>query len=338
MTATYPEIVDSLPDAAALIDKSGIVVAANTAAREAFQVQAVGLPFISIFRNAAVANAIHDVQVSGMPLHVEVEAYGKSPTVFGVHVAPLGKTGSLLITLRDLTQEQRIERMRSDFVANASHEMRTPLASIIGLIETLMGAARNDAKARENFLVTMLGQAHRMKRLIDDLLTLSRIELREHVRPSSKVSLVEIAKQAKGNLKAMADELKMIVNVTTAEPTWVIGDAEELLQVAQNLLENALKYGASGGTVELSCKTEDGKATLSVTDHGPGIAEIHIPRLTERFYRVNTQESRARGGTGLGLAIVKHITSRHRGRLDITSQVGVGSVFTVTIPLYKSIT
>jgi two-component system, OmpR family, phosphate regulon sensor histidine kinase PhoR len=240
--------------------------------------------------------------------------------------------------LRDLTREQRLEKMRSDFVANASHEMRTPLATIMGTIETLQGAARNDSKARDMFLDNMLVQARRMKRLIDDLLTLSRIELNEHVRPNAKVDLLEVAKQARGNLNELAKAHKVEVKVMGGTQTLLRGDSDELLQVVQNLLENAIKYGVSGGQVEVDvrCDTKNGKAVLSVRDFGKGIAKVHLPRLTERFYRVSAQESRAQGGTGLGLAIVKHIVSRHRGRLEIQSELGQGSTFSVTIPLFKS--
>ena len=226
--------------------------------------------------------------------------------------------------------------MRSDFVANASHEMRTPLAAIIGSIETLQGAARDDAKAREKFLVTMSVQARRMKRLIDDLLTLSRIELNEHVRPSARVDLVDVIRQAQSNLKNLAQANNVVMEAHEAESALVAGDADELLQVVQNLLENAIKYGGSGGRVVIACQTQMNDGVLFVQDFGRGIAEDHIPRLTERFYRVSTQESRARGGTGLGLAIVKHIISRHRGKLGISSQVGLGTTFTVSIPLYNS--
>jgi two-component system phosphate regulon sensor histidine kinase PhoR len=333
MTVSFADIVDAAPDACIITDKAGIVIAANRLALDALQVRAINLPFPSVFRSARVSSAISDVRASGQPVYVETEVFGKATTVYGVHIAPLGNDRHLLLSFRDLTSEQRIEKMRSDFVANASHEMRTPLASIIGAIETLQGAARNDAKARETFLATMLSQANRMKRLIDDLLTLSHIELNEHIRPEPVVDLVEIARQASGNLSAVARQLNVKVTTHAVAPVLVRGDSDQLLQVAQNLLENALKYGADGGLVEITCSSSEGKGTISVKDHGIGIEEIHIPRLTERFYRVNTQQSRARGGTGLGLAIVKHIIARHHGRLSIQSKPGQGSTFSISIPL-----
>lgn len=333
------EFTDALPDGALIIDASGSIIAANDFARDALQLEPKGLPIHSVLRNSAVASAITEVRAAKASVAVDIEIYGKLLRQFGVYIAPIGDNGNLLITLRDLTREQRLEKMRSDFVANASHEMRTPLAAIMGTIETLQGAARNDPKARDMFLDTMLVQARRMKRLIDDLLTLSRIELNEHVRPNAKVDLLEVAKQARGNLNELAKAHKVEVEVMGEAQALVRGDGDELLQVIQNLLENAIKYGGSGGhvKVEVRCDTKDGKAVLSVRDFGKGIAKVHLPRLTERFYRVSAQESRAQGGTGLGLAIVKHIVSRHRGRLEIQSELGQGSTFSVTIPLFKSV-
>jgi two-component system phosphate regulon sensor histidine kinase PhoR len=338
VTITFAEIADAAPDAAMVIDGSGLVVAANRLAHDALQLQVVGLPLPAVFRSSRATAAVAEVRASRQPAYVEAEVFGIATTVYGVHVAPLGREGHLFISFRDLTDEQRIEKMRSDFVANASHEMRTPLASIIGSIETLQGAAKNDAKARDAFLSTMLSQANRMKRLIDDLLTLSHIELNEHIRPESTVDLVDIAKQASANLASQAKQAGVDILIRAEQPVLVRGDADQLLQVAQNLIENALKYGADGGAVEVLCNSAGGKGRLQVTDRGAGIDPIHLPRLTERFYRVNTQQSRARGGTGLGLAIVKHIVARHHGRLSIASQLGQGSTFTVSVPLTQSMT
>jgi two-component system, OmpR family, phosphate regulon sensor histidine kinase PhoR len=333
--STAHDFLSALPDAALLLGPEGAVLAANAHAREALQLDPIGLPVATVIRSAALVDALRTLKRGGFSDNVPFELFGPIARQFILHVAAVGTGGEVLVLLRDLTREQRIEKMRSDFVANASHEMRTPLASIMGSIETLQGAARNDAKARETFLGTMLAQAKRMKGLIDDLLTLSRIELNEHVRPNTRVALAEVAKQAKSNLSALAKESNVVVTLEDAHVP-VLGDAEELLQVALNLLENAIKYGASGGRVEMTCVARGTEGVLSVRDFGQGIAEVHLPRLTERFYRVSTQESRARGGTGLGLAIVKHIVLRHRGRLDVTSDVGKGSCFSVVIPLYTT--
>ena len=263
---------------------------------------------------------------------VEYELRVPMQRSFQAHISPLGNGEGAVIVLRDLTREQQIERMRADFVANASHELRTPLASLSGFIETIQGAAKHDEKAQVRFLGLMRSQADRMRRLIDDLLSLSRIEMNEHVRPSADVDLAQAAGHVRDTLSGMAQEFGCELKVKTDGPLPVLGSRDELVQVLQNLMENALKYGSSGKLIEVECRRNGAFAEVIVRDHGPGIAPEHIPRLTERFYRVNVQESRSRGGTGLGLAIVKHIVNRHRGRLIIASEIGKGSEFTIRLP------
>ncbi len=241
------------------------------------------------------------------------------------------------MTFHDLTPLRRVEEMRADFVANASHELRTPLAALSGFIETLQGSARDDAKARERFLAIMQEQARRMARLIDDLLSLSRIELNAHRRPDSPVDLVPIVRQVVDGLELLARDRGVTVHIEAARAMTVPGDRDELVRVFENLVENALKYGAAGKRVDITItphESADGEpeAQVAVRDYGPGIAPEHLPRLTERFYRVDVTESRAQGGTGLGLALVKHILNRHRGRLSIESILGAGATFTVQLP------
>jgi two-component system phosphate regulon sensor histidine kinase PhoR len=243
------------------------------------------------------------------------------------------------MTFHDQTPLHRVEQMRADFVANASHELRTPLAALSGFIDTLQGPARNDTEARERFLAIMRTQATRMARLIDDLLSLSRIELSAHVRPDTPTDLAPIVRQVVDGLEALARERQVAIAVDVpAAPVMVMGDREELLRVVENLVENGLKYGASGGKIDVSLTAEastggDFEAVLRVRDYGPGIAPEHLPRLTERFYRVDVGESRALGGTGLGLSLVKHILNRHRGRLLIESTPGAGATFSASLPL-----
>ena len=243
------------------------------------------------------------------------------------------------MTIRDLTPLRRVEEMRADFVANASHELRTPLATLSGFIETLQGPARDDAAARERFLVIMRQQAFRMARLIDDLLSLSRIELNAHVRPQTAVDLVAIVRQVADAMQMLAHDRGVDIVVSEGpEPLIVPGDRDELVRVFENLVENALKYGAAGKRVEIAVARETGangapEAVVSVRDFGPGIAPEHLPRLTERFYRVDVAQSRAEGGTGLGLAIVKHILARHHGRLAVDSTLGQGATFAARLPL-----
>jgi two-component system phosphate regulon sensor histidine kinase PhoR len=243
----------------------------------------------------------------------------------------------VLMTFHDLTPLRRVEEMRADFVANASHELRTPLAALSGFIETLQGSAREDAKARERFLAIMQEQARRMARLIDDLLSLSRIELNAHRRPDALVDLAPIVRQVVDGLETLARDRGVTVHVEAARAMTVPGDRDELVRVFENLVENALKYGAPGKRVDVTLTPHESaegepEAQVAIRDYGPGIAPEHLPRLTERFYRVDVTESRAQGGTGLGLALVKHILNRHRGRLSIESKLGAGATFTVQLP------
>jgi two-component system phosphate regulon sensor histidine kinase PhoR len=242
--------------------------------------------------------------------------------------------------LRDIAAARRSDRMRADFVANASHELRTPLASLLGFVETLRGPARDDEAARDRFLAIMHEQATRMARLIDDLLSLSRIEMNEHVPPTGRVELGEALRRVAETLqqKAAARGMRIEVAVPAGLPP-AIGDADELAQLFQNLVDNAIKYGRPETPVRVAARRADrplpgaeAAVAVSVADEGEGIAREHLPRLTERFYRVDTARSRAAGGTGLGLAIVKHIVGRHRGALEIASERGRGSTFTVRLP------
>ena len=333
-TVTAADMVAALPDPVMVIGRDGTVVMANDLVKSAIDADPLGLHLSATVRAPAVLDAVADVIAGAAAHHVGYELRFPVPRGFHAYVAPFGSSGSgmAIIVLRDLTREQQIERMRADFVANASHELRTPLASLSGFIETIQGAARNDEKAQTKFLGLMRSQADRMKRLIDDLLSLSRIEMNEHVRPNTQVDLAQVATHVRDVLSGMAKDIGCDLQVTTQGPLMVLGFRDELVQVVQNLVENALKYAGSGKTVEVDVKRDGAQIALSVKDQGPGIAAEHIPRLTERFYRVNVQESRSRGGTGLGLAIVKHILNRHRGRLTITSEIGRGSTFTMRVP------
>jgi two-component system phosphate regulon sensor histidine kinase PhoR len=340
LKSTSVDIVDhlvtALPDPILILDSDGIVIKANANAEEMLEMKPAGLHLSQAIRAPAVLEAVARAISQGGSAVVDYEVRGPLARNFEVYVSPImsaeSESPAVLLVLKDLTREQQIERMRSDFVANASHELRTPLASLSGFIETLQGAARNDETAREKFLNLMRSQAERMKRLIDDLLSLSRIEMNVHLRPSAKVDLARVARHVCDFLSSMAQEEKVALQINLDSKLEVAGDWDELVQVVVNLVENAIKYSEPGKTVRVEGEDKAGFVTLSVIDQGRGIAEEHIPRLTERFYRISVQESRSRGGTGLGLAIVKHILNRHHGRLLVTSRLGHGSQFTIRLP------
>jgi two-component system phosphate regulon sensor histidine kinase PhoR len=284
---------------------------------------------------------IEQVLSSAAPRAIDYVERVPIERVFRVVAAPVGdNTGLFALIFRDQSEARRIDRMRADFIANASHELRTPLASIAGFVETLRGPAKNDAAARENFLQIMQNQTARMARLIDDLLSLSRLEMKPYLRPGNRVDVRETLVSVIDTLNPLAKELGVvIVKELPSGPVEVPGNRDELFQVFENLLENACKYGQSGGKVVVSIDPDAGaesEVTASFRDFGPGIAEEHIPRITERFYRVDVETSRAQKGTGLGLSIVKHILTRHNARLSIKSEVGSGALFTVHLPGGKS--
>ncbi|MDO9524769.1 MAG: ATP-binding protein, partial [Gemmobacter sp.] len=260
-------------------------------------------------------------------------------TIYRSTVSSLGLRGAS-IAFEDITEIEQAEEMRRDFVANVSHELRTPLTALVGFIETLRGAARDDPAARSRFLGIMEREAARMNRLVGDLLSLSRVESEERMRPSDPVDITALVRQAAATLRGLCEDAGVSVTVEApASPVIIPGDADQLTQVLHNLIENAVKYGGSGGRVQICITTEERSAVLrgpavsvAVQDFGDGIDTIHIARLTERFYRVDSHRSREKGGTGLGLAIVKHIINRHRGRLKIDSTKGQGSRFTMLLP------
>jgi two-component system phosphate regulon sensor histidine kinase PhoR len=331
--ATLSAFVEALPGPALLLDASGTILAANDAATSTFGAMRRGDPLSASLRVPEVLGLIR-AAADGRPHEIEFTERVPVERAFLAHVSPITASGPLLLTFDDLTTARRLDRMRADFVANASHELRTPLASLSGFIETLQGPARDDPAARQRFLSIMGEQAWRMSRLIDDLLSLSRVELDAHLRPDTVVDLGPVISEVRDSLNPLARERKVTMEVTGASASLaVLGERDDLVRLFENLVENALKYGAAGKRVEIAMRAENGEALVSVRDYGPGIAPEHLPRLTERFYRVDVGASREQGGTGLGLAIVKHIVARHRGRLGVESKLGEGATFTVRLPL-----
>jgi two-component system, OmpR family, phosphate regulon sensor histidine kinase PhoR len=336
-------IIAGLPDPVIALDRDSRVLALNEPARALAPALRQGEPVSLALRMPELIDAIGRACALGEEQRVEYSERVPLDRWFEAVAMPIKRTPDatapdlVLVTFRDLTPLRRVEEMRADFVANASHELRTPLAALSGFIETLQGSARDDTKARERFLAIMQEQARRMARLIDDLLSLSRIELNAHRRPDAPVDLVPIVRQVVDGLQTLARDRGVIINVDAASALTVLGDRDELVRLFENLVENALKYGAPGKRVDIKLALTaaaggESEAIVSVRDYGPGIAPEHLPRLTERFYRVDVRESRAQGGTGLGLALVKHILNRHRGRLSIDSAPGAGATFTVHLP------
>lgn len=338
---TWPEtgaklFAEALPDPCFIVDLRGIVRYANQRALDAFGISP-GSPLTSRLRVPTVLAAFDRIVATGRPERVEFTERVPTERWFAGWFARLdGPAGSFVVFIvDDVTERRRAERIRVDFVANASHELRTPLASLAGFVETLQGPARDDPVARERFLQIMREQAMRMARLVDDLLSLSRVELKAHLRPEGQIDLVVVARHVIDALEPLARELGVKIEPALPRgPVMVAGDRDGLIEVFENLIENACKYGRSGGRVVVTLTpAAGGKGPMAVVrDFGPGIAEEHIPRLTERFYRVEAEESRKHRGTGLGLAIVKHILARHGARLAVDSRLGEGTSFTVIFP------
>lgn len=338
--AEHFESVASVPSAldlpVLLLAADGSVLFQNRASERAFGALPPGIHVTARLRSPGLLDMVRETMTTGEPNQIEYSERLPSEIVYLVRIAPLGAAAETagaryVLSFRDISELRRIDRMRSDFVANASHELRTPLASMRGFIETLQGPARDDAKARERFLGIMLDQVTRMSRLVDDLLSLSRLEVKSHLAPDRAVDLVPLIGNVRDALQPLADDLGVeIVLEAPNGKVEVTGDPDELVQVFENLMENACKYGQDGKRVDVRIRNEPGRPVeVSIADRGPGIPAEHVPRLTERFYRVNVEASRSRKGTGLGLAIVKHILTRHRARLVVRSREGEGSDFTV---------
>jgi two-component system phosphate regulon sensor histidine kinase PhoR len=334
-------ILERLPDPVIVLARDRSVRRTNATARAAF-----GDDLPAMLRHPGVRGAIERALATSQSQTAEVVLRAPVPRDLYATVVPmdppLADGGQTLVVLSDRTRERMVERMRADFVANVSHELRTPLASLIGFVETLRGPAADDPPAQQRFLEIMAEQGARMNRLIDDLLSLSRIELTEHQVPSEPLDLTELVQRMVAGFEPRLVERKVQLAMRIDEDLPVVaGDADQMAQVLQNLLDNGLKYGRNGGVLSLDVSlAEPGNrwpsrrgVVVAVADQGAGIAKEHLPRLTERFYRADKGRSRAVGGTGLGLAIVKHIVNRHRGQLLIESEVGKGTTVSVWLPL-----
>jgi len=332
-------LFDMLPDPVIALDKNRAISRCNQSAKLFFGTDKMTGDITTYLRHPSLISGI-DAALNGIAGNtlVEFELSGKVTRYIAVTIVNLEEGNAdelrIILTLHDLTTAKKLEQMRVDFVANAGHELRTPLAILIGSIETLQGPAANDAEAQQRFLGMMQAQSSRMSRLIDDLLSLSQIEMNEHSRPSGTLELTSLLEGVIDLISSKAQKLEKTLFLDIPEKNiFVVGEKDQLFQVFTNLIDNALKYGRSHTSVSISLEIVEREVLISVTDTSEGIPNEHLSRLTERFYRVDQNRSRDVGGTGLGLAIVKHIVSRHRGRLDISSIVGKGSTFKVCLPL-----
>jgi two-component system phosphate regulon sensor histidine kinase PhoR len=346
-----PRMLESVPAPLFALDGDRLVVAANAAANRLFGGALAGRNLLAFLRHPPLIDAIEGGQESA-PIELP-EAQGRSgPRRLVARLQPIRPAlagATMMVMIEDTTAAERALTLRRDFVANVSHELKTPIAALLGFIETLMGPARDDPLARQRFLGIMRGEAERMNRLVSELLSLSRIEMNEHQPPAGRADLGDVLKTVRDSLSTKAEEQKTkLAFPGLAGLPSIPGDPDELIQAIQNLVGNAIKYSPEGTEVKVAfeqiadpvairerlpgLRGPKGMVAISIIDQGEGIAREHIPRLTERFYRVDAARSRQLGGTGLGLAIVKHIANRHRGSLEIESAIGKGSTFTLYLP------
>ncbi|WP_417579733.1 ATP-binding protein [Pelagibacterium sp.] len=331
---------DILTEPCLIINERAVLIYRNPAALKRFPRARVGDPLAFTLRDPDLVEAIDAAITSGAAQGTELHLPVPNETWYRASVVPYRPSEDrnfVAITLYDFTEQKRTDRMRGDFIANASHELRTPLTSLMGFIDTLQGPAAKDEAARSRFLGIMRSQSERMSGLIDDLLSLSRIELRQHVKPTTEVNLNLLLREVAESLEPKIEAAELVLDLKVPDaPVTIIGDRQELFEVVENLADNAIKYGGGGGKVEIALIAGASRSgahhAITVTDFGAGIAEEHVPRLTERFYRGDAEANRKKKGTGLGLAIVKHIVARHHGLLSIRSKLGEGTRVEILLP------
>lgn len=345
MSQLFPaEVLEALPAPLVVVSANERVSAMNARATEMFGSAGIGRHYITVLRHPALLDCVEETLRLNQKRKVRfLTSELNREATYDVTASPVpeARGWGAVVALEDVTEREQAGQIRRDFVANVSHELKTPLTALLGFIETLRGPAKDDEKARERFLSIMEKEAERMNRLVRDLLQLSRVESEERMRPEGRVDISSVLLSTITRLKQLAEEHDVEISLTGADrPAQVQGDADQLTQVFTNLIENGIKYGRPGGHVHVEIKTIERELAFRgpgvhvvVADDGEGFDPVHIPRLTERFYRVDTHRSREQGGTGLGLAIVKHIINRHRGRFRIESTPGKGSNFTVILPV-----
>ena len=343
--AIEAQILDGLLDPVILLDENRVVMDGNNAAFELIGADARGRDLDTLLDSRRILKAVNKVLAGKQSQPEEVSLRAPVFRTYEMRVLKLpgrksGMSGWVMIVLHDISSAKMAEKMRADFVSNVSHELRSPLSSLLGFIETLQGSARDDPQAQTRFLAIMEGEARRMARLVNDLLTLSKVEADAHIRPEEAVDLYQVLREVADILSSRAGRRDMSIELAMAEPLpRVAGDRDELFQLFRNLIDNAINYGAEGTAIEIAAEFRgdevagnEGMLMVSVTNYGIGIQPKHLDRITERFYRIDKARSRSTGGTGLGLAIVKHIVQHHRGELAISSEPGDRTTFSVRLP------
>ena len=335
-------IIDELEDQFFALDKFNSIKYANPSALKRFGRSLIDKNISSIIRKNELLESIEKAISENRTININVEIDLPSYQFYKIYIIPgpthlFPEPDSVVLFLKDFTEITKAQKFKSDFVANVSHELRTPLMAIKGSLETIQGPASDDEKAKKKFMKIMTDQSNRMENLINDLLILTRIELEEHIRPNSLVDINDLFKTIISNFEIVLKRKKLNINLSLANPTVVIGDEKKLQTVFSNLLDNAIKYSKENKSIFISSKISDGKLLeknfmISIKDEGVGIPQRYISRITERFFRVDLEQSNKVGGTGLGLAIVKHIVTQHRGHYEILSEENQGTEIQIYLP------
>ena len=335
-------IIEELEDQFFALDRYNLIKYLNKSAKQRFGENLIDKNISSVVRDSKLLETIEEAIKDQTTKNVNVEINLPSYQLYKIYIIPgpthlFPETDSVVLFLKDFTEITKAQKLKTDFVANVSHELRTPLVSIKGSLETILGPASDDKVAQKKFMSIMSDQVLRMENLINDLLILSRIELEEHIKPNKIVNLNDIFTNIKSNFELILKKKKINLQIELMETTLVFGDNDKLLTVFSNLIDNAIKYSQDGKNIYVKSQNSEGKLIgknmlISIKDEGIGIPQDLIPRITERFFRVDTEKSKKVGGTGLGLAIMKHIISQHRGDYEILSKVNEGTEIKIYLP------
>jgi len=335
-------IIEELEDQFFALDKYNLIKYLNKSAKQRFGENLIDKNISSVVRDTKLLETIEEAIKDQTTKNVNVEINLPSYQLYKIYIIPgpthlFPETDSVVLFLKDFTEITKAQKLKTDFVANVSHELRTPLVSIKGSLETILGPASDDKVAQKKFMSIMSDQVLRMENLINDLLILSRIELEEHIKPNKIVNLNDIFTNIKSNFELILKKKKINLQIELMEPTLVFGDNDKLLTVFSNLIDNSIKYSQDGKNIYVKSQNSEGKLigkniVISIKDEGIGIPQHLISRITERFFRVDTEKSKKVGGTGLGLAIMKHIISQHRGDYEILSKLNEGTEIKIYLP------